>query len=269
MPAVTQSAAQDEEAEMIARRTLLGAAALTLGAPGVALRAQEQVLRVGSTPTGIPFTFLDTKTNSITGFMVDLINAIGKEQGFGVEVQGTPFAALIPSLTSNRIDVIAAAMTATAARREQIDFSEPVYAYGEGAVIKEGASLPGTSMAELKGLSAGAQLGTTYAEAAKQAGLDLRTYDSVADIMRDVSLGRIKVGFGDGPIVGYQIAQGAFRGVTMLPGYKPSVVGTVNIGTRKGDPVMAKINAGLTKLLADGTVQALITKWNLPPAARA
>ena len=25
----------------------------------------QQVLKVGSTPTGIPFTFLDTKTNSI------------------------------------------------------------------------------------------------------------------------------------------------------------------------------------------------------------
>ena len=35
--------------------------------------AQDQVLKVGSTPTGIPFTFLDTKTNTIEGVMVDLI----------------------------------------------------------------------------------------------------------------------------------------------------------------------------------------------------
>ncbi|WP_040613760.1 ABC transporter substrate-binding protein [Teichococcus cervicalis] len=253
---------------MTTRRVLLAGAAAALAAPGLPARAQAPVLKVGSTPTGVPFTFLDTSTNTITGFMVDLITAIGQDQGFGVQVQGTPFAALIPSLTSSRIDIIAAAMSATPARREQIDFSEPVYAYGEGAVVKEGETMPGTTMAALKGLSAGAQLGTTYAEAAKNAGLDLRTYDSVADIMRDVSLGRIKVGFGDGPILGYQIAQGAFRGVRMLPGYTPSVVGTVNIGTRKGDPVMAKINAGLAKLIADGSVQRLITKWNLPPSVQ-
>jgi len=39
--------------------------------------ADDKVLKVGSTPTGIPFTFLDTKTNTIEGLMVDLIKAIG------------------------------------------------------------------------------------------------------------------------------------------------------------------------------------------------
>src|SRR5919206_3171020 len=120
---------------MIVRRALLGAAGLALGAPAL---AQGRVLKVGSTPTGIPFTFLDTRTNKLTGFMVDLITAIGQDQGFGVDVQATPFAALIASLTTNRIDIIAAAMLATPARREQIDFSDPVYAYGEAVAVREG-----------------------------------------------------------------------------------------------------------------------------------
>ena len=34
-------------------------------------RADDKVLKVGSTPTGIPFTFLDTKTNTIEGVMVE------------------------------------------------------------------------------------------------------------------------------------------------------------------------------------------------------
>ena len=42
----------------------------------------QQVLKVGSTPTGAPFTFLDTKTNTIQGLMVDLITEIGKDAGF-------------------------------------------------------------------------------------------------------------------------------------------------------------------------------------------
>jgi hypothetical protein len=32
-------------------------------------------------------------------------------------------------------------------------------------------------------------------------------YDSLADVLRDVSLGRIKAGFGDGPILAYQLSQ--------------------------------------------------------------
>jgi polar amino acid transport system substrate-binding protein len=215
---------------MFGRRTILGAGAALAATPAL---AQGQVLKVGSTPTGIPFTFLDTRTNTITGFMVELITEIGRRQGFGVEVQATPFAALIASLTSNRIDIISAAMLATPARREQIDFSDPVYAYGEGVAVKEGENRP---------------------------------WRSLADIMRDVSLGRIQAGFGDAPIVSYQIAQGTFRGVRLLPDYRPSVVGSIGIGTRKGDATMARINTGLAAMKADGAMERLIGKWNLPPS---
>jgi polar amino acid transport system substrate-binding protein len=44
-------------------------------------------------------------------------------------------------------------------------------------------------------------------------------------------------------------------------------VGSIAIGTRKGDPVMARINAGLASMKSDGAFAALITKWNLPPSA--
>ena len=248
---------------MFGRRTILGAGAALAATPAL---AQGQMLKVGSTPTGIPFTFLATRTNPITGFMVELITEIGRRQGFGVEVQATPFAALIASLTSNRIDIISAAMLATPARREQIDFSDPVYAYGEGVAVKEGENRPWRSLADMRGVTAGAQVGTIYIEPLRAAGLEVRTYDSVADIMRDVSLVRIQAGFADAPIVSYQIAQGTFRGVRLLPDYRPSVVGSIGIGTRKGDATMARINTGLAAMKADGAMERLIGKWNLPPS---
>ena len=85
----------------------------------------QTVYKVGSTPTGVPFTFLDVKSNTIQGAMVDLITAIGEDAGFKVDVQPTPFSALIPSLTSNKIDIISAAMLITDARKEVIDFPTP------------------------------------------------------------------------------------------------------------------------------------------------
>ena len=248
---------------MMQRRAMFGLAGLALGAPAL---AQGQVLKVGSTPTGIPFTFLDTRSQKLTGFMVDLITAIGQDQGFGVEVQATPFAALIASLTTSRIDIIAAAMLATPARREQIDFSNPVYGYGEGLAVRGDGGATWTHLSEMRGVAAGAQIGTVYIEPLKAAGLDVRTYDSVADIMRDVSLGRIQAGFGDAPIVSYQIAQGTFRGVRLAREYRPSVIGSIALGTRKGDPMMARLNAGLAKVKASGAFAALVAKWNLPPS---
>ncbi|MEK7999306.1 amino acid ABC transporter substrate-binding protein, partial [Burkholderia contaminans] len=37
--------------------------------------AAEPTLKVGATATGVPFTFLDVKSNSIQGMMVDAITA--------------------------------------------------------------------------------------------------------------------------------------------------------------------------------------------------
>src|SRR5580658_11023771 len=111
----------------------------------------QQVLKVGSTPTGVPFTFLDTKTNSIQGLMVDLITEIGKDAGFQVQIEPMQFSTLVASLTSNKIDIISAAMLATAARKEVIDFSDPVYTYGEGLIVPKTDSKNYTSAEDLKG----------------------------------------------------------------------------------------------------------------------
>src|SRR5437879_7015404 len=120
---------------MALKRLVQAAMAAVVVAAGAMPASAQQVLKVGSTPTGVPFTFLDTKTNSIQGVMVDLITAIGKDAGFEVQVEPMQFSTLIASLTSNKIDIISAAMFATAARKEVIDFSDRVYTYGEGLLV--------------------------------------------------------------------------------------------------------------------------------------
>ena len=226
----------------------------------------QQVLKVGSTPTGIPFTFLDTKTNSIQGIMVDLITEVGKDAGFQVEIEPMQFSALIASLTSNKIDIISAAMFITAARKEVIDFSEPFYTYGEGLLVSKADTKDYTQQEDLKGEVVGAQVGTAFVDALKKSGLfgEVKAYDTIPDILRDVNFGRLKAGFGDYPILAYNLKQGGFANVRLVEGYKPSVVGSVGIGVRKGDSaLLAKINASLAKLKANGTTDKILDKWGL------
>src|SRR5260370_651115 len=137
--------------------------ALATATPGSA----QQVLRVGWTPTGVPFTFLDTKPNSIQGVMVDLIPEIGKDTGFQVQIEPMQFSTLIASLTSNKIDIISAAMFATAARKEVIDFSDPVYTYGEGLLVPKTDKKEYATQEDLKGEVVGAQVGTAFVDALK------------------------------------------------------------------------------------------------------
>jgi polar amino acid transport system substrate-binding protein len=230
----------------------------------------QQVLKVGSTPTGIPFTFLDTKTNSIQGVMVDLITEIGKDAGFTVQIEPMQFSTLVPSLTSNKIDIISAAMFATAARKEVIDFSEPVYTYGEGLVVPKTDVKNYASQEDLKGETVGAQVGTAFVDALKKTGLfsEVKVYDTIPDILRDVNAGRLKAGFADYPILAYNLKQGAFGDVRLVDSYNPATVGTVAIGIRKSDTdLLGKINASLTKLKANGALDKILDKWGLKPKA--
>ena len=103
-----------------------------------AATTRAEPLQVGSTPTGVPFTFLNTSTNQIDGMMVDLIQAMGKAEGFEPTIQPMTFASLIPALTSSKIDIIAAAMSATPVREKVVSFTEPVFTYGEGLVVPAG-----------------------------------------------------------------------------------------------------------------------------------
>jgi polar amino acid transport system substrate-binding protein len=246
------------------RRAILIASLLGV-LPGC-VRRNEAVAVVGSTSTGVPFTFLDVQSNTPRGAMVEIVGAVADDAGFPVEVRLLPFSSLIPSLTSGRIRLIAAAMVMTDARREIIDFSEPVYRYGEGLVVAAKDEGKYVSLEDLRGRVVGAQVGTIYVEPLKRSGLfpEVKVYDSIADILRDVALGRLGAGFGDLPILAYHLAQGADPDVRLVRTYEPRMEGEIGIGLRKGDTeLLDRVNSSLERLKANGTIDRILTEWKL------
>ena len=224
------------------------------------------VYKVGATATGIPFTFLDIKSGNIQGRMVDAVEAVGKAGGFDTEIQQTTFAALIPSLTSSKIDLISAAMLKTPEREKVVKYSDPIFSYGEGLIVKADDAKPYKSMDDLAGEVVGAQVGTVFLDALNKHGgfKEVRSYDSIPDMMRDLSLGRIKAAFGDRPIIAYQLAQGKNRDVKLSDTYVPVVMGDVCLVMRQGDSEkLAQVNRGIAAIKADGTLQRIIEKWKL------
>jgi len=240
--------------------------ALVLATAFLSPAQAQSVLKVGSTPTGIPFTFLDTKTNTIQGVMVDLVTEVGKDAGFQVQVEAMQFSTLIAALTSNKIDLISAAMYITPARREVIDFSDPVYSYGEGLIVPKSDTKDYKTFEDLKGETVGAQVGTVYVEPLKKTGLfaGVKIYDTIPDIMRDVNTGRLKAGFADYPILAYNVKLGNFPDLRLVTSFKSTIVGSIGIGVRKSDgELLKKVNTSLAKLKANGTVDKILAKWGL------
>ena len=242
--------------------------AMTAALIGANSVSAQPVYTVGATATGIPFTFLDIKTQRIQGMMVDVVEAIGKAGGFDTEIQQNTFAALIPSLTSNKIDLISAAMLKTPEREKVVQYSDPIYRYGEGLIVHVDDATKYQNMADLAGEVVGAQVGTVFIDALNKHGgfKDVRSYDSIPDMLQDIKLGRIKAAFADRPIVMYQMATHKRLGkdVKVSDTYVPVVMGDVCIVMRQNDPQrLAKVNAGIAAIKNDGSLQRIIEKWNL------
>lgn len=245
------------------RGAMIGLAASLLF--GTAAMAQNATYTVGSTPSGVPFTFLNVETNQIDGVMVDIVEAIGETEGFTPRVEATQWSALIPSLTSNKIDIIAAAMYATPERARVVAFSEPVYSYGEGLFVRVDDTESYKTLDDLEGKVVGAQVGTAYVDAIKAHPKikEVRVYDSIADIMRDVSLGRIDAGVGDWPVVAYQLSQGASQ-VRLVEEYESQITGDVALAVRQSDTdLLATLNSGLAKLKDSGKLDEIVEKWGI------
>ncbi len=219
---------------------------------------------VGSTATGVPFSFLDVRTNGLTGAMVDIAKAVAAEAGFPVEMQVNSFSALIPSLTARKIDIIAAAMLKTPKRAEVVDFSDPVYAYGGAIVAPTAAAAQFDSLEDLRGLKVGAQVGTRFVDQLTAAGIEnMKTYDSLADILRDLRLGRLDVAYGDEPIISYYLRVTNNDTLAKAPRYRPTELEEVGLIVRKGDTeLLNRLNTAIGSIKATKIADVLKT-WGL------
>lgn len=231
----------------------------------VASTASAENIKVGVTTSGVPFTFVETSSQQVTGAMVDLARALAEDQGLSSSFEITAFSALIPSLDTGKIDVISAGMLVTEPRKAIVNFTDPVYSYGD-AMFVAADNGENYTVEDLKGETVGAQIGTTFADGLKALNIfgEIKLYDSIADIMRDVKLGRIKAGFGDQPIVAYQIQQNKNLGVRLVDGYKPIQMGDVALAVSTKNPeLLTKLNTSIEKFKDNGELDKIFAKYGL------
>lgn len=228
--------------------------------------ASAQTYNVGATPTGAPFTFFDIKADKIRGSMIDIADAVSKAGGFSIHVVPTSFSALIPSLTSNKIDFISAGMIKTEERTKVVSFSEPVYSYGEGLMVKSDDNTRYTNLDALKGQVIGVQGGTVYYTMLNKMGTfkAIKTYNTIAEMVTDLKLGRIKAAVADQPIIAYQLKLGTFSGVKLSSDYVPTETGQVCFVVRKGDTAtLDTLNNAIHTIKSNGTLEKILNQWGL------
>jgi polar amino acid transport system substrate-binding protein len=242
---------------------LIGLTTAAWAGPGLKRIKSTGVLKVGSTVTGVPATFMDPHTGKIVGIMVDVAQQIADSLGVKLKVVETPWAALIPSLQTQKIDLISAAMLITPKREKVIDFSVPVYRYCEALIVKATDTKPYKSIEELKGLRMGGQVGTVYVKGMEERGIkDVKVYNNIGDIMMDITDGRIDGAIVDGPVAKWLVKTKPQFKVRVVKTYVPVMCGHIGIGVNKQNKdLLAAVNKAVEKMKKDGRIQQILHKW--------
>jgi polar amino acid transport system substrate-binding protein len=239
----------------IRRHFLLAAVAATAFTASVAY-AQGNVLRVGTDATFPPMEF--SENGKRTGFDVDLVEAIGKTLGRPIEWIDIDFKGLIPGLISKRFDMAVSAIYITDDRKKVVDFTEPYYAGGLVAMVKD--TSPIRKLADLDGKKVTVQVGT------KSVGYLQEHYPKVQRVEVEKNqemFNLVDIGRADAAVTG---KPAAYQYVRTRPGLKvldeQLTTEEYGMALRKDEPELTKaVNGALAKLKADGTYAAIVKKW--------
>ena len=217
---------------------------------------------IATDTTFAPFEFTDAKGNFV-GIDVDIMAAIAEDQGIKYDIKPLGFDAAVAALESGQADAVIAGMSITEKRKESYNFSDPYYDSGVGmAILADNNDIK--SYDDLNGKTVAVKAGTegkTFAESiAAQYGFTVQTYDDSALMYEAVKSKKAVACFEDYPVMAYGIAQGnGFKMVTDME--KGSSYG---FAVKKGagnDELVAKFNAGLANIKANGKYQEILDKY--------
>lgn len=260
------------------RRAALGLAAAIclLALPAHADGLPESVVKRGGIVAAVipnypPLEFKDPATSELTGFDIELGNAIAARIGTRIIWQETSFEQMLPSLTTGRIDIVLSGMTDMASRQATATFVDYMKT-GPQFFVQAARKAEFPTMTSLCGKSVGASRRTStpkdvaaWSEAnCEKAGLPAIRFvgtEGSADARTQLKQARIDAAVQGSETLPYIMSQepGAFAPVGEV-----FVVGYNGIAVRPDDKALQQaITAGLEQLIADGTYAKLLAKWTL------
>ena len=219
--------------------------------------------KVGTDADFAPFEFKNNK-GMLTGFTIEILQAIGEKAGFKVTIIPSPWKNLMPTLNQGDIDIISASVTITEERAKIMDFSDP-YFETQQLIIQEQDSSTLTSIEQLTNKRIAVQTKTTADLMAqgiptKNTGKIIR-FETASAALASVLTDDIDFAISDAETVRYFIKNNPDRSFQTLsdPDFPSEHYG---FAVKKGNQALIKqINMGLEAIQRDGTYDAIYKKY--------
>ncbi|MCP9270644.1 amino acid ABC transporter substrate-binding protein/permease [Mycolicibacterium arenosum] len=231
----------------------------TVGSPEA--RAEGETYTIATDTTFAPFEFQDAQGNFV-GIDMDLIRAIGEDQGFTVDIKPLGFDAALQAVQANQVDGVIAGMSITDERKNVFDFSEPYFESGiQMAVLEDNTDIK--SYEDLRGKRVSVKNGTQGSDFANSIkdkyGFEVVSFADSSTMFDEVKTGNSVAVFEDYPVLLYNITKGSgFKTVT--PKEDPTGYGfAVNKG--QNAELLQKFNDGLNNLKESGEYDKIVSTY--------
>lgn len=251
--------------------TVLGLLAPLSQAQAQTVRAKGAPLTAAVVSNYPPLEFKDPNTGKLTGFDIELGEALAAKMGVPLKWEETSFDQMLSSLATKRVDLILSGMTDLPARRDAVKFIDYLKT-GPQFFVLTPRQVEFSAMTALCGKRVGASRRTSFpVEIAKwsdeqcvKAGkppVQVTGTDGSADARTQLRQGRLDAAVQGGETLPYLMS---LEPGTYVAVGKPIAYQYVGLAIARTDEALAQdISQAMSKLIADGSYARLAAKWGL------
>jgi polar amino acid transport system substrate-binding protein len=217
---------------------------------------EEGQLLVGTDTPFPPFEI--GQPPNISGYDIDVMNAIAEDLGLEVTYEDTGFGTIFRDTANGQFDTAAAASTILPGRENTVDFTDPYYEAQQALLVPDDSDI--TSVDDLSGAIVGAQDGTTgemYANDETDAS-EVRGFPEGPNAISALVTGQV-----DAVIIDQPVAQDAVDkqgGVEIAEEIPTNELYGFAVAP-DNDALREAMNAALTTLKEDGTIDDLYEQY--------
>lgn len=203
-----------------------------------------------------PFNF--EEGGELTGFDIEIGNAISEKLGLDPNPVTNPFETIMQGLLGDKYDAIIGSMAYTKERAKQANFTEPYY-YSGGMIFVSKDNMDIKTEDDVKGKKIGVVSQSTYEKPAQGLSDNIQYYSSDVVALKDLTVkGRLDAVI-TADIVGFEAIDNGFE---IKEVGQPLWVEQPSIAVKpENDALREAIDEALAEMIEDGTYDEISQKW--------
>ncbi len=207
-----------------------------------------------------PFEFVSANgvIGEFDGIDMAIADLIAKDNDMTAKISNMEFDSLLIALENGQIDAVIAGMTVTPERAEAVNFSTPYYQATQVMIVKEDSTI--ATAADMADKKIAVIQGYTGETCVSEMGFEYTSFKKGTDAVLELVNGKADVVVIDSATAGKYVADN--EGLKIVEDAEAFASEEYAIAVAKENTeLLAKINASVEKLLAEGKVAELADKY--------